>query len=97
MHLSEPPKSASEILQAGDKAAELLNNTVYNLAHRSLIQSYQEQWMLTEPHERERREFLYHKIQAASEVATEMASMVNEAQSLNMDELKREELAQRME
>ena len=74
----------------GEEASRLLDSPVYNLAHRSVIQGIQDEWMTTLAHEREKREGMYHRVQALAAVAEEMALMVARAQQISDDELSKE-------
>ena len=82
--------SAVEILSQGEEASRLLDSPIYNLAHRSVIQGIQDEWMSTAPHEREKREGMYHRVRALASVAEEMALMVAKAQQITDDELQKE-------
>lgn len=87
-------KTSEEIKNQGEEAARLLDSPVYNLAHRSVIQNLQDEWMATNPHEREKREGLYHRIQALSTVSEELAVMVSLAKQLDDDALLKESKVQ---
>lgn len=89
---SELPPSKEEQIQRGVEAANLLMSPVYGIAHRSVIQNLQDEWLETEPHEHQKRESLYWKACALSQVSLEMASMVQEAQALDEETVKREEI-----
>lgn len=94
VQLSVVQKSSNEVKSQGEAAAELLNSPVYNLAHRSVVQNLQDEWMTTSPHEREKREGLYHRIQALSAVSEELAVMISLAKQLDDDELANESKVQ---
>ena len=85
-----PSLSAAEILSQGEQASNLLEAPVYNLAHRSVVQNLQDEWMTTQPHERERREGLYQMIRGLSAVSTELAMMIEQARMLTEDEMAKE-------
>jgi hypothetical protein len=91
----ESPLSTQEILAQGEEASKLLDSPVYNLAHRSVIQSIQDEWLSTSPHETQKREGLYQRAQALSMVANEMAMMIVKAQGINDDELAKARKIQR--
>lgn len=97
LHLENPPSTVDEILERGNESANLLNAPVYNLAHRSVIQNLQDQWLLTLPHETNKREGLYMKAVALSEVTLELETMIQAAQGLNISELQKEEYNQKFE
>ena len=50
---TEPQLTAQEILSQGEQASRLLDSPIYNIAHRSVIQNLQDEWMTTDPKERE--------------------------------------------
>ena len=87
---NETPKTPDEIRNQGEEAARLLDSPVFNLAHRSVIQNLQDEWMQTNPKEREKREGLYHRVQALSAVSEELAVMISLAKTLDDDELAKE-------
>ena len=80
----------SEILSQGEEASKLLDSPIYNLAHRSVVQNLQDEWAQTSPHETQKREGLYQRLQALSTVASEMAMMIAKAQNVEDDELTKE-------
>ena len=82
--------SISEILTLGEEASRLLDSPIYNLAHRSVVQNLQDEWVGTSPHETQKREGLYQRVQALSQVASEMAMMIARAQGLEDNELAKE-------
>ena len=86
----EEALSAAEILSMGEQAANLLDDPIYNLAHRSVVRNLQDEWMSTSPHESQKREGLYQQIRGLSAVAGEMAAMISQAQQVSDDELTRE-------
>ncbi len=89
---TEPPPSKEEQIQRGVEAAKLLTAPVYGIAHQSVIQNLQDEWLETEPHEQQKREGLYWKACALSAVSLEMAGMVQSASALSEEDIKREEL-----
>ena len=88
--MQDPPLSIQEMLSQGEEAARLLDSPVYNLAHRSVFQSIQDEWATSSPHETQKREGLFQQIRAMSAVANEMSMMVTRAQAINDDELAKE-------
>lgn len=90
MKMQPEPLSISEILTQGEEATRLLDSPIYNLAHRSVVQSLQDEWVGTSPHETQKREGLYQRVQALSQVAAEMAMMIARAQGLEDNELAKE-------
>jgi hypothetical protein len=88
--MQEMQLTASEILMQGEEASRLLDSPIYNLAHRSVVQNLQDEWVGTSPHETAKREGLYQRVQAVSMVAAEMAMMIARAQNIEDDELANE-------
>ena len=69
-----------QILQMGQLASNQLNSPVYNFAHRMAIDQAIQEWAGSLPKEREKRESLYHEVQALGRVAQTMAGLVERAQ-----------------
>lgn len=84
--------SVSELLAQGEQAAQLLDAPIFATAFENTIQMYQDHWIQTLPHETQKRESLYQKVQVASDVAKELAAMVQATQGLNLEELKQTEI-----
>ena len=73
-----------EILRRGEEAANLLNAPIYNVAHAMALEEIQEQWLsASDPQEREN---LWQQAQNLGLVAEKLAAILNEAQSLNLEE-----------
>jgi hypothetical protein len=90
LQTTAPVLTAQEMLSQGEAASRLLDSPVYNLAHRSVVQNLQDEWMETKAHEKEKREGLYQMIRGLSAVASEMAMMVEQAKMLGNDQLEDE-------
>ena len=86
----EEPISKQELINQGESAAQMLNNPVYNLSHRSAVTAIQDEWMQTSPHEKEKREGLYQEMRALSRVSLVFMEMVNEATALSDEDLNQE-------
>jgi hypothetical protein len=89
---NDEQQSLVEMTQSGLKAAELLGNTTYNLAHQSVIRNLQDQWLNSEPHETRLREGLFSQAQALALVTNELSAMVvlaNELSDEQRDEIAR--------
>ncbi len=89
---NEQQQNLAEMAQSGLKAAELLGNTTYNLAHQSVIRNLQDQWLNSEPHETRLREGLFSQAQALSLVTNELSAMIvlaNELSDEQRDEIAR--------
>tara|TARA_R110000772_G_scaffold2043_2_gene6991 strand:+ start:691 stop:1029 length:339 start_codon:yes stop_codon:yes gene_type:complete len=87
------PLSKQELINQGEQAAALLNAQIYNEAHLRSIQQLQDQWMETHPHEREKREGLYHAMRGISQASLVLAAMVNEAVALSDDDFNKARLS----
>jgi hypothetical protein len=90
LQTTAPILTAQEMLSQGEAAARLLDSPVYNLAHRSVMQNLQDEWMETKVHEKEKREGLFQMVRGLSAVASEMAMMVEQAKMLGADKLEDE-------
>lgn len=88
-----PPLSPDQIRSMAVDASQLLRAPVFNVAVRSLMESWQEQVMATAPHESAKREALYYKAQAMGDVLYELNGYVQLAQTLTPRELAEEERA----
>ena len=97
LHFAQPQLRSQELLAQGEEAAALLNSPTYNLAYRATIGSLKDQWAATAPHEEKKRESLYFKMMALSDVQHELARMVQASQALNLEEIKSEEINQQFE
>jgi hypothetical protein len=75
-------QGAQEMMAAGERAAQLLNSDVFNLAFRLQMEDTINQWMTTEPKEQNKRESLYYQVQSQVAMATRMQSFVEQAQVL---------------
>lgn len=73
------PKTPDEIMSAGAKAASLLRSDEFNLAYKTLYDHYSTEFVGSQPHETNKREYAYVKIQVLSDVALELAALVNNA------------------
>ena len=74
----------------GEQASRLLDSPVYNIAHRSVIQNLQDEWMTTDPKEKEKRQGLYQMVRGLSTVSSEMAMMIERARLISDDEMMKE-------
>ena len=82
----------AKILEEGTSAARLLNEPIFQTAFENTIQMYQDDWLATEPKESQKRESLYQKVQSLSDVAKDLAGMVQATQGVNLDDHKRDEI-----
>ena len=69
-----------QIIAMGEHASQLLQSPVYNLAHRMSLDSVIQEWSACQPKEREKRESLWHELQALGRTAQTLAGMVERAQ-----------------
>lgn len=69
-----------QIIAMGENAAQLLQSPVYNLAHRMSLDTVIQEWSACQPKEREKRESLWHELQALGRTAQTLAGMVERAQ-----------------
>lgn len=75
LKFTRPVHSKAEIIRQGQEAAELMSSPVFAMAFESTIESLQQQMILTEPHETQKREWLNHQIQALRAVTLELTKM----------------------
>jgi hypothetical protein len=80
--LDDSGLSRQQVLELGQMASEALNNPIYNVAHQMIVGELIESWAATSPKETNRRESLWHEIQAAGKLAQRMAQMVERAKEL---------------
>lgn len=71
-----------QVIQMGEAASQLLNNPIYNMAHRMAVNEAVDQWSQTSPKEHAKRESLWHEVQALGRVAESLAGLVARAQEL---------------
>lgn len=71
-----------QVIQMGEAAANLLENPIYNLAHRMAVNEAVEAWSQTQPKEREKRESLWAEVQALGRTAQTLGVMVERAKEL---------------
>jgi len=73
-------QSADQILKAGEQAAQLLNSPLFNHVYRQQMEDTVNQWLTCEPKEVNKRESLYYQARAQQEMATRMATFIEQAQ-----------------
>lgn len=77
----ESSKSVEQILEAGRRAGHLMRDEIFNEAYRNLLMRYQDEIIESQPHETNKREYLYYKTQVLSDMAHELGGMVAQASS----------------
>lgn len=87
----ESSRSVDQILETGRQAAHLMRAEIFNSAYNNLLLKYQDEIIESQPHETNKREYLYYKCQVLSDVAHELGGFVAEASSA-ADRLEVEEL-----
>jgi len=78
--------SIQQIMQAGEAASQLLNNPVYNMAHRLSVDQAIQLWSSTAPKEKEKREGHWQEVQALGRISMNMYSFVERAQQLAQEQ-----------
>ena len=73
-------QNAQEILQAGEQAAQLLSSPLFNYVYKQQMEATINEWITSAPKEVNKRESLYHQVQAQGQMATRMAEIVEQAQ-----------------
>lgn len=89
----ENPLTKDQLIERGESASRLLANPAFNLAFRSIIQSWQDQILESQEHETRKREGLYLKMHALGEAAGELEAYWRLAESLSAEQLSEEEQA----
>lgn len=92
---TRPVVSKEQILASGERAAELLNSPVYNLAVNSVVEDLGMEMLGTEPHESNRRDWLHAQGAATSRINQKLVEFVQMAQHLQLEAITSEESAQR--
>lgn len=90
--LTDAPLTRDEVINRGEKAAQLLGAPVMTLVVQSLVQEIADEWMETDPKEVQKREGLHAESRALARVLNRLASMSGQAMSLSED-VQRAELA----
>lgn len=78
-HIVEHPRTLEEVLQAGERAASLLRSEEFNLAYQMAYDSYVTDFVNSAPHEANKREYAYVKVQSLTDVVNQLAALVNNA------------------
>ena len=66
----------------GEAASQALNNPIYQIAHKGAVDQAILEWSETSPKEREKRESLWHEVQAHGRAAQIMRGCIERAQQL---------------
>ena len=82
--------TTEEILETGERAAELLNAPVFLKAVGQTLVDTQNDWIATAPHESQKREGLYQQTRAMNAVMAQLQGMVQATQGINLDVAKKE-------
>jgi len=90
--LTDAPLTRDEVINRGEKAAQLLGAPVMTLVVQSLVQEIADEWMETDAKEVQKREGLHAESRALARVLNRLASMSGQAMSLSED-VQRAELA----
>ena len=90
--LTDAPLTRDEVINRGEKAAQLLGAPVMTLVVQSLVQEIADEWMETDAKEVQKREGLHAESRALARILNRLASMSGQAMSLSED-VQRAELA----
>ena len=82
----EEPLAPEEIKSLGEQAASLMAAPVFNMAWRAMVQDVQDEWLATEPKEREKRESLHAEVRAAGRMLNSLTLRYEAAQRVSEDE-----------
>ena len=97
LKFTQPVLNREQIKLSGEQAADLLNSPIYNLAVNSVVDDLGMQILQSEPHEHNRREWLYSQGSAIGRVNQKLVEFVQMAQQLHMSDIAAEESAQHEE
>jgi len=97
LKFTPPVMTPEQIKVSGEQAAQLLNSPIYNLAVNSVVEDLGQEILRSEPHEHNRREWLYTQGAAIGRMNTKLVEFVQLAQSLHMTDIAAEENAQHEE
>lgn len=86
--------SPQQVLEMGQAAASLLQNPVYNLAHRIAVDEIINAWSTSKPQEVKTREALWAELQAHGRAAQHLGSLVGRAQELLQNQANQQEQEQ---
>lgn len=75
-----------EIIKMGEGASQLLNNPIYQMAHRLAVDQAILEWSATSAKEKEKRDSLWHEVQAHGRAASVMQGMIERAQQVIQDQ-----------
>lgn len=79
---SEAGLTPQQVMEMGGAASHLLQNPVYNVAHRMAVDEVIDLWSRTSPKEVNLRESLWHELQALGKASVRLSSMVSRAEEL---------------
>ena len=85
---NDDPLSAQEMKALGEQVAMLLNSPVFDLAWKNMILDIQDQWMLTEPKEREKRESLHAELRMATRFMDSLMQSYYQAERIVEEEVR---------
>lgn len=84
--VSDQGMTLEQVVRMGEEASRLLNSPLYQLAHRIAIDQALAEWSTTSPKEREKRESLWHEVQAHGRAADVMKGCIERAQQIMADQ-----------
>ena len=71
-----------QVMEMGQAAAHLLNNPIYNVAHRMAVDEILDTWAGSRPEEVKKREALWAELQAHGRAAQHISALVDRAREL---------------
>ena len=95
LRFTPPNRPPDEVRRLGEEAARTLDSTVFVLAVQSTVEELKDNIMTTQPHESQKREFLYLQLQALGEVLLGLKLFADEAARLSQERLAEEGANQR--
>lgn len=75
-----------QILATGERASQLLNSPVYNMAYQRLLNDKFQQWLATDPKEERKRESMHAQAKGLIEITELLSGAVQDAQRILSDQ-----------
>ena len=86
-----PPQTVQEMLALGEMAARALNNHAFQYAQDLTAQHLQNQWLVTKPEEKAKRDALYWTAQGMTEYLNMLRSFVTHAEYLQRQQAEQQQ------
>lgn len=73
---------AQLVLQIGEKASQLLNNPVFQVAYKAMMDEYYVQWATSQPKESNKRDALYYEQRGLMRMTEKLQGAVEDAHEI---------------